>query len=67
MAKHSYRDMAEAPKDGTPIVAVCGGVEMAIAWDDGPLANCWMYFDEDEGGTTYERVRDEPSGWRRMF
>lgn len=65
--KRAYRPISEAPRDGRPIIGVCGGVEMAVAWDDGPLAEAWMYWDEDEGGTTYQRAKPQPLEWRRMF
>lgn len=66
--QHQYRPMSAAPKDGTPIIAVCGGVECGIMWDDpAPLDAGWYHFDEDEGGNTYERVRQAPTGWRPMF
>ena len=65
--KRSYRPISEAPRDGRPIIGVCGGVEMAVAWDDGPLAGAWMYWDEDEGGTTYQRAKPQPLEWRRLF
>jgi hypothetical protein len=67
MAKHTYRPIAEAPKDGTPIVGVVGGVEMCVAYDDGAVLQGWFYWDEDEGGTTYQRVRPQPVEWRRLF
>jgi len=67
MPKHKYRPIEEAPKDGTPIVAVCGGVEMPVAWDDDPFFNCWNYWDEDEGGTTYQKAKPQPTEWRALF
>jgi hypothetical protein len=65
MARYTYRPMEEAPKDGTPIIAVCGGVEMAVIWD-GEILNDWSYFDEDDGGCLFERASDT-RGWRKMF
>jgi hypothetical protein len=60
--------MTESPKDGTPIIAVCGGVECAVIWDgDSVLGEGWFHFDEDEGGNTYQRVKGEPSEWRKLF
>ena len=67
MTRYESKPMSAAPKDGTPIIAVCGGVEMAIAWDDVPILSGWVYWDEDDGGITWERVKSEPTGWRRMF
>ena len=68
MAKYVYNPMESAPKDGTPIIAICGGVEMAIMWDDpGFIDAGWFYFDEDDGGNPLERVRGEVTGWRKMF
>lgn len=71
MKRYTYQPMDTAPKT-EPIIAVCSGVEMAVIWGtlgtgiDGPDPGRWYYFDEDEGGNTWERVRDTPSGWRRM-
>lgn len=67
MAKHTYRPIADAPKDGTPIIAVVGGVETCVAYDDGAVLQGWFYWDEDEGGTTYQRARPQPVEWRRLF
>jgi hypothetical protein len=67
MKRHTYRPMSEAPRDGTPIVAVCGGVEMPVYWGaDFPGGGAWVYFDEDEDDGGYARVRSEPTGWRPM-
>jgi len=72
VAKFTYRPMTEAPRDGTPIIAVCGGVEMAVVWGDlgtgidGTDPGRWYYFDEDDGGNTWERVRGDMRGWRPM-
>jgi len=35
LAEREGRDMDSAPKDGTPILAVCGNVFEMIAWFDG--------------------------------
>lgn len=67
MPKHTYRPISEAPRDGTPIVGVVGGVESAVAYDDGAVLQGWFYWDEDEGGTTYQRARPQPTEWRRLF
>lgn len=67
MKRHTYRQISEAPKDGTPIVGVCGGVEMCVAYDDGAVLQGWFYWDEDEGGTTYQRAKPQPEEWRRLF
>ena len=67
MPKHTYRPISEAPKDGTPICGVCGGVEMPVAYDDGPVLQGWFYWDEDEGGTTYQRAMPQPEEWRELF
>jgi len=67
MAKHKYRPISEAPKDGTPIVGVVGGVEAAVAYDDGAIAQGWFYWDEDEGGTTHQIAKPQPTEWRRLF
>lgn len=70
MPKHVYRPISEAPKDGTPIIGVCGGVEMAVAYDDGspvPDLGGWFYWDEDEGVTTYQKAKPQPTEWRRLF
>ena len=70
MRKYTYRPISEAPKDGTPIVGVCGGVEMAIGWADplpGILDAGWFYWDEDEGTESLEAVRDDVTQWRELF
>ena len=67
MPKHTYRPISEAPIDGTPIIGVCGGVEMAVAYDDGPISQGWFYWDEDEGGTTMQLAKPQPEEWRRLF
>lgn len=67
MAKHTYRPISEAPTDGTPIIGVCGGVEMAVAYEDGPILKGWFYWDEDEGGTTPQLAKPQPEIWRQLF
>jgi hypothetical protein len=67
MARHTYQPISEAPRDGTPIIAVCGGVEMAVAFDDMPTTNCWVYWDEEECGMTWQMVKPQPDLWRPMF
>jgi len=67
MTKRTYKPIEEAPRDGTPIVGVCGGVEMPVAYDDGPFLQGWFYWDEDEGGTTYQKAKPQPTEWREMF
>lgn len=67
MRKHQYRPISEAPTDGTPIIGVCGGVEILVAYDDGPIMSGWFYWDEDDGGTTAQPVRPQPDLWRRLF
>lgn len=64
----TYRPMNEAPKDGSPIVAVCGGVEAMVCWD-APIPSMagWYHYDDEEMGPSYERVRDEPVEWREPF
>lgn len=67
MAKHTYQPMHEAPKDGTPIIAVCGGVEAVVCWHEPiPALAGWWHWDEDDM-CPETRVRDEPTGWRKMF
>ena len=63
MTRYTYQPMDKAPKD-RPIIAVCGGVEMAMIWEPEPLG-CWCYWD-DEGGTD-GIVIGEIRGWRVMF
>lgn len=65
MGRYTYKPMDEAPKDGTPIIAVCGGVEMAVIWD-GEILQDWSYFDEDDGGCLFQIAKDT-RGWRKMF
>lgn len=65
MRKHSYLPISDAPRDGRPIIGVCGGVEMAVAYDDGAVLQGWFYWDEDE--TTYQMAKPQPEEWRRLF
>jgi hypothetical protein len=67
MAKYKYQPIENAPKNGAPIIGVCGGVEMAVAYDDAPFMEAWVYWDEDDGGLTYERAKPQPLEWRPMF
>lgn len=68
MTLHTYRPMSEAPRDGTPIIAVCGGVEAAVCWHDpGVIPAAWWHWDDDELGPSMEAVRDTPTGWRKLF
>jgi hypothetical protein len=62
--------IAEAPKDGTPIIAVCGGVEACVCWHDplpGVLDPGWFHWDDDEMCASDERVRGAVTEWRKMF
>lgn len=67
MKKHRYKPISEAPTDGTPIIGVCGHVEMCVAYDDGPILQGWFYWDEDDGGTTSQLVKPQPLEWRKLF
>ena len=70
MSKHTYRPISEAPRDGTPIIAVCGGVEALVCWDDplpGVLDAGWYHYDDDDMGPSHERARNQPTEWRDMF
>lgn len=70
MSKRTYKPMCDAPRDGTPIIAVCGGVECIVCWDDpvpGILDAGWWHWDDDEFGPSHERIRDEPTEWRHLF
>ena len=70
MPRYEYETMDTAPKDGTPIVGVCGGVEMAIGWVDplpGILDAGWFFFDEEEGYDGMEAVRSDVTGWRKLY
>jgi len=67
MAKRTYRPISEAPKDGTPIVGIVGGVETCVAYDDGPVLQGWFYWDEDDGGRTVDFARPQPTEWRQLF
>lgn len=62
-----YRDMAEAPKNGTPICIAAGGVETPAYWESALPQPCWRYFDEEEDGDTGVPVRGELRGWRPLF
>ena len=66
MAKHTYMPISEAPKDGTPIIGVCGGVEACVVYDDGLVQQGWFYWDEDEG-MSYSLARPQPQEWRKLF
>lgn len=62
--------ITEAPQDGSPIIAVCGGVEAVVCWDDplpGVLEPGWFHYDDEEMAPSHERVRGEVTGWRRLF
>lgn len=68
MRKREYRPMEEAPRDGEPIIAVCGGVECIVCWDDpGVVPAGWWHWDEEDIGPSHERIQDEPTGWRALF
>lgn len=70
MKPYTYEPMDSAPRDGTPIIGVCGGVETVICWDDphiGHMPGGWWHYDDEYMGPSYERVRDEPTCWRRMW
>jgi hypothetical protein len=56
--------METAPKD-RPIIAICGGVEMAVMWE--PILECWLYWDEEDNEPGYERVKSQITGWRALF
>lgn len=46
MARRSHLPISEAPKDGNPIIAVCGGVEAVVCWHDplpGVLEPGWFH------------------------
>ena len=70
MKQRSYRPIEDAPRDGQPIVGVCGGVEAVVCFDDplpGVLDAGWWYWDDDEMGASHERPRDQPQKWRPLF
>ncbi len=67
MPKHLYKPISEAPIDGRPVIGVCGNVEMCVAYDDGPVLQGWFYWDEDEGGTTAQLAKPQPTEWRKLF
>ena len=67
MRRQTYRPISEAPKDGTPIVGVVGGVEMPVAYDDGAVLQGWFYWDEDDGEISFQIAKPQPEEWRRMF
>ncbi len=67
MTRHTYAPMDSAPKDGEPIIAVCGGVECTVYWDDNPYLACWCWWDEDDGGDTGLPVKGDLTGWLSLF
>lgn len=67
MTKRTYRPISEAPRDGTPICGVVGGVEMPVAYDDGPVIQGWFYWDEEEGDISFQLARPQPAEWRELF
>ena len=67
MPKHQYKLIGDAPTDGTPIIGVCGGVEMCVAYDNGPVQQGWFYWDEDEGEISFQIARPQPTEWRKLF
>lgn len=69
MKRYTYRPISEAPRDGTVIAGVCGGVETLVCWDDplpGVLEAGWYHWDDEEFGPSHQRVRDQPSEWREL-
>lgn len=70
MPKQPHLPMSEAPRNGDPIIAVCGGVEAVVAWHDplpGTLSPGWFHWDDEELAPSLERVRGEVTCWRRLF
>jgi hypothetical protein len=63
--QHEYGHIDEAPKDGEPIVGVCGGVEMVIFWCEDLPIPAWCYWDEDEGFGGV--VKGDVKQWRKLF
>lgn len=64
MTRHTYSAMENAPKN-IPIIAVCGGVEMAVIWHSEPI-NDWCYWDDD-GLDGFDLVKRPMTGWRKLF
>jgi hypothetical protein len=64
VSRHTYAPMETAPKD-RPIIAVCGGVEMAILWQSEPI-NAFCYWDDDELDAV-DLVKGPITGWRALF
>lgn len=67
MRKYRYLPINDAPTNGTPIIGVCGNVEMAVAYDNGPIQSGWFYWDEEDGGITSQLAAPQPHEWRRLF
>lgn len=70
MRSPSHQPISEAQRDGTPIIAVCGGVEAVVVWHDplpGVLEPGWFHWDEDELAPSLERARGEVTGWRPLY
>lgn len=70
MRSWTHQHVTDAQKDGSPIIAVCGGVEAVVCWHDplpGVLAPGWFHWDDDELAPCLERVRGEVTGWRPLY
>lgn len=67
MSKHKYRPIEDAPKDGTPVIGLVGGVEAAVCYDDGPVFQGWFYWDEDETAISFQVCKPQPDRWRALF
>lgn len=66
--RHRYRPISEAPRDGTPIIAVCGGVECCVCWNDPVIIpSGWWHWDEEDMCATLDRATPAPTEWREMF
>lgn len=68
--RHTYRPIAFAPRDGTPVIAICGGVECIVCWHDplpGVLPDGWYHYDDEDMCASLERPRAQPIEWRPLF
>lgn len=70
MTRHRYFPITTAPTDGTPIIAVCGGVECIACWHDplpGVLPGRWYHYDDEEMAPSHHLAKPQPTEWRPLF
>ena len=70
MPRYTYLSIEDAPRDGTPVIVVCGGVECVACWHDplpGVLEAGWYHWDEEELAPSHERLRGDVTEWRDLY